>query len=136
MKKITTACIAIALGAGSFSGCANMNETQRSVGTGAAVGAIAGGVVGRATAGKHKGQSTVTGAAIGAAIGAGSGYIWSRHMQEQRDAMEQATRGTGVHVSRTADNRLKLEIPTDISFDTNRYNIKPALKPVLNRFAT
>jgi outer membrane protein OmpA-like peptidoglycan-associated protein len=135
MKRIPIAFIVAALGAGHLSGCANMNETQRTTGTGAAIGAVAGGIIGAATAGGHKGRSAATGAAVGAAIGAGGGYLWSRHMQEQKAAMEQATQGTGVSVSQTADNQLKLDIPSDISFDTGRYDIKPALRPILDRFA-
>lgn len=49
--------------------------------------------------------------------------------------MEQATQGTGVQVTQTADNRLKLDIPSDISFDTNRADIKPNFRPILDRFA-
>ena len=56
-------------------------------------------------------------------------------MENQKRAMEQATQGTGVQVSQTADNRLKLEIPSDISFDTNRADIKPNFRPVLDKFA-
>jgi len=113
-----------------------MSETQRDTGTGAAIGAIAGGLLGVATAGGNKGKSAATGAAIGAALGAGGGYLWSRHMQDQKAAMEQATQGTGVNVTQTADNQLKLEIPSDISFDSGRYDIKPNLRPILDRFAT
>ncbi|MBS0311022.1 MAG: OmpA family protein, partial [Proteobacteria bacterium] len=51
-------------------------------------------------------------------------------------AMEQATAGTGVGVSQTADNRLKLDIPSDISFDSGKYAIKPNMRPILDRFAT
>ncbi|TFW30286.1 OmpA family protein [Massilia horti] len=76
------------------------------------------------------------GAVIGAAAGAVIGNVWSRHMEQQKQAMEQATRGTGVQVSQTADNRLKLDIPSDISFDTNRSDIKPNFRPILDRFAT
>jgi outer membrane protein OmpA-like peptidoglycan-associated protein len=137
MYKMTSTCLAIAACAVAInlSGCANMSETERSVGTGAAAGAVAGGVIGRATAGGNKGRSTATGAVIGAAVGAGGGYLWSRHMQKQKETMEQATRGTGVSVTQTADNRLRLGIPADISFDTGRYDIKPAMRPILNRFA-
>ena len=39
-------------------------------------------------------------------------------------------------VTQTGDNRLKLEIPSDISFDTGRSDIKPDFRPVLDRFAT
>ena len=56
-------------------------------------------------------------------------------MQEQKRAMDEATQGTGVEVSRTPDNQLKLEIPSDVSFDVNRADIKPPLRPVLDRFA-
>ncbi|WP_141104197.1 OmpA family protein, partial [Noviherbaspirillum denitrificans] len=31
--------------------------------------------------------------------------------------------------------RLKLDIPSDISFDTNRSNIKPNFRPILDKFA-
>lgn len=134
MKKIILSLSALTLVVG---GCANMSETQRDTGTGAAVGAVAGAVLGRATAGKsNRGEATAIGAAAGAAIGAGGGYLWSQRMQEQRATMEQATQGTGVEVSQTSDNRLKLEIPSDVSFDTGRYDIKPNMRPVLDRLAT
>ena len=136
MKKIIITLSAVTLAMGGLSGCANMNETQRDTGMGAAIGAVAGGLIGAATAGGNKGKSAATGAAIGAALGAGGGYLWSRHMQEQKAAMEQATQGTGVNVTQTADNQLKLEIPSDISFDSGRYDIKPNLRPVLDRFAS
>ncbi|MDA8129489.1 MAG: OmpA family protein [Betaproteobacteria bacterium] len=133
MEKIVVSLSAVAIALSGLSGCANMSETQKSTGTGAAIGAVAGGVIGAATGG---GRSAATGAAIGAAVGAGGGYLWSKHMAEQKAAMEQATQGTGVSVSQTADNRLKLDIPSDVSFDTGRYDIKPNLRPVLDRFAT
>lgn len=133
MEKIVVSLSAAAIALSGLSGCANMSETQKNTGTGAAIGAVAGGVIGAATGG---GRSAATGAAIGAAVGAGGGYLWSKHMAEQKAAMEQATQGTGVSVSQTADNRLKLDIPSDVSFDTGRYDIKPNLRPVLDRFAT
>jgi outer membrane protein OmpA-like peptidoglycan-associated protein len=49
--------------------------------------------------------------------------------------MERATAGSGVQVSQTPDNQLKLNIPSDISFDTGRADIKPALRPILDQFA-
>lgn len=134
--KIRIAISALAASTLVLQGCANMSETQRDTTTGAAIGAVAGALIGTATAGKHKGKSAATGAVIGAAVGAGGGYLWSRHMQEQKAAMEQATAGTGVSVSQTADNQLKLDIPSDISFDSGRYDIKPELRPILDRFAS
>lgn len=107
-----------------MSGCANMTETQRDVAVGAGVGAVAGALIGD---GK--------GAAIGAGVGAAGGYVWSRYMENKRQQMQQATAGTGVDVTQTDDNRLKLNIPSDISFDTNRADIKPSMQPILDSFA-
>jgi outer membrane protein OmpA-like peptidoglycan-associated protein len=115
------------------SGCANMTETQRTTGTGAGIGAVAGAVIGGLA--KGDAQGAVAGAAIGGALGAGGGYLWSQHMQEQKAAMEQATQGSGVSVSQTADNQLKLDIPADISFDSGRSDVKSKLRPILDRFA-
>ena len=133
MKKLAITLSAMAL---ALSGCANMSETQRDTGTGAAIGAVAGGLIGAATAGGNKGKSAATGAAIGAALGAGGGYLWSQNMQKQRAEMEQATAGTGIGVSQTTDNQLKVDMPADVAFDVGRYEIKPNMRPVLDRLAS
>ncbi len=117
------------------SGCADMSATQRGTATGAGVGAGLGALIGAATGGGG-GNRAAGGAVLGAAAGAIVGNVWSNRMENQKRTMEQATQGTGVQVSQTADNRLKLEIPSDISFDTNRADIKPNLRPILDRFAT
>ncbi len=131
-----TLIISAVAGALALSGCANMNETQKGVGTGAAIGAVAGAVLGNVTAGGNKGRSTSTGAVLGGAAGALGGYIWSKNMAEKKAAMEKATQGTGVAVTQTPDNQLKVNIPSDISFDTGRSEIKPNLRPILDQFAS
>lgn len=112
-------------------GCANMDAsgitpTQRNTAIGAGVGAVAGAAIG--------GDTRAT--AIGAGVGALGGYVWSRQMEQKKQAMQQATMGSGVSVSQTADNRLKLDVPSDVSFDTGRAEIKPNLRPVLDQFAS
>jgi len=114
------------------SGCANMTETQKDTATGAAIGTAAGAAIGAIAGG---GKGAAIGAGIGAAAGAGGGYLWSKRMQEQKRAMEEATRGTGVTVTQTPNNELKLDIPSDISFDTGKSQIKPQMRPVLDKFA-
>jgi len=111
-----------------------MSPTQRGTATGAGIGAGVGAVIGAATGGGG-GRRTAAGAALGGIAGAVAGNIWSNRMENQKRAMEQATQGTGVQVSQTADNRLKLDIPSDISFDTNRADIKPNFRPILDKFA-
>src|SRR5712692_1476692 len=118
-----------------LSACADMSPTQRGTATGAGAGAVLGGILGAATGGGGGGR-TAAGAAIGAGAGALIGNIWSNKMENQKRAMEQATQGTGVQVSQTSDNRLKLEIPSDISFHTGKADIQPNFRPILDRFAT
>jgi outer membrane protein OmpA-like peptidoglycan-associated protein len=133
MKPILRSITCLAAAIGVLSGCANMSETQQDTAKGAGIGAAAGAVIGAMANG---GRGAAAGAAIGGGLGAGGGYIWSKRMQEQKAAMEQATQGTGVAVSQTQDNRLKLDIPSDISFDVGRAAIKPNFAPILNQFAT
>jgi len=96
-----------------------------------AVGAAAGAAIGALA---HSSNRT-HGALAGAAIGALGGYVWSSQMEKQKKDMEQATRGTGVQVTQTADNQLKLEVPSDISFDVGRADVKPNFAPILDKFA-
>ncbi len=103
-----------------------MSPTARNTAIGAGIGAVAGGVIGR-DAGS---------AAVGAGLGALGGYVWSTQMEQKKQDMQRATAGTGVTVAQTPDNQLKLEIPSDISFDTGRADIKPNLRPILDQFAT
>jgi outer membrane protein OmpA-like peptidoglycan-associated protein len=116
------------------SGCADMSPTQKGTATGAGIGAGLGAILGGTTGGGGRNRAA-GGAVLGGAAGAVIGNIWSNRMENQKRAMEQATQGTGVQVSQTADNRLKLEIPSDISFDTNRADIKSNFRPILDRFS-
>jgi outer membrane protein OmpA-like peptidoglycan-associated protein len=107
------------------SGCANMTDAQRSAAIGGGLGALAGAAVG----------DSRSFSAVGAGVGALGGYIWSTQMAKKKAAMEQATAGTGVEVTQTADNQLRLNIPSDISFDTGRADIKANMRPILDQFA-
>jgi outer membrane protein OmpA-like peptidoglycan-associated protein len=111
-------------------GCADMSETQRGTAQGAAFGAVAGAVISSATGG-----NLGTGAVLGSAVGAMGGNLWSRRMADKQRVMEQATQGTGVEVTRTADDQLKLQVPSDISFAVGSAALEPRLRPVLDAFA-
>lgn len=125
LRPLLLAAVATAV---ALTGCADMqmSETQRNTAIGAGVGALAGAAIGGNT----------KGAVIGAGVGAAGGYIWSKHMEQKRLAMERATMGSGVAVTQTADNQLKLNIPADVSFDTGRADIKPNMRPILDQFAS
>ena len=130
MKKFVLATTAAAI---VLSGCAGMSDTQRNTGIGAGVGALGGAVIGSATGGDRK--AIGTGAVVGAAAGALGGYLWSQRMEAQKREMQAATQGTGIAVTQTPNNELKLAIPSDVSFDTGRSTIKPNFVPILNQFA-
>ena len=134
-KNLIKSTLAVTVLAMAATGCADMSATQRGTAQGAGIGAGLGAIIG-ATTGGGGGSRAAKGAAIGAAAGAVAGNIWSKRMEQQKQQMEQATQGTGVQVSQTADNRLKLEIPSDVSFDTGRSDIKSNFQPVLQRFAS
>jgi len=113
-----------------LAGCESMSEREKGTAQGAAIGAAAGALIGAATGGSA-GQSAV----IGGVVGAVAGNLWSKNMEDKRKAMEAATAGTGIEVARTQDNQLKVNVPSDLSFDIGRADIKPALRPVLDQFA-
>lgn len=133
--RISKSLISVVVAAAFMAGCAEMTPTQKGTTTGATIGAGLGAILG-GTTGDGGGKRAAGGAVIGGAAGALIGNIWSTRMENQKRAMEQATQGTGVQVTQTADNRLKLEIPSDISFDTNRSDIKANFRPVLDRFSS
>jgi len=107
-----------------------MDERQRTTAQGAAIGAAAGAIIGKATGGRAG-----TGAVVGGAVGAVAGNLWGKRMEDKRAAMENATRGTGIDVQRTADNQLKVNVPSDFSFSTGRADLRPELRPVLDQLA-
>lgn len=111
-------------------GCETMSARERGTAQGAAIGGVAGAVIGSAT-----GHSAGRGAVIGGVAGAIAGNLWSKHLEDKRRALEAASAGTGIDVARTADNRLRVSVPADASFDVNRAELKPALRPVLDELA-
>ncbi|MDN3920640.1 OmpA family protein [Roseateles violae] len=126
MKATTTSlpCLALIL---SLAACSSMSEREKGTATGAGIGAVAGAVIGSATGGSA-GKS----AAIGGALGALGGNLWSKHMEDKRRALQTASAGTGVAVERTPDNQLRLNVPSDVSFDLGRADIRPQMRPVLD----
>lgn len=103
-----------------------MSDTGKNTLIGAGVGALAGAVIG----------GDAKGAAIGGLVGAAGGYGWSKYMENKKAEMQRATMGSGVAVTQTADNQLKLEVPSDISFASGRADLNPRLRPILDQFAS
>lgn len=139
MKKAFTSMTAAACAAALLAGCAadgtsTLTPQQKAALIGAGVGAVAGGVVGNQRDNRSD-KTRATGALLGAAAGAGIGYLWSNQMEKQKAAMQQATAGTPVQVSQTADNRLKISIPADAGFATGSAMLNRNIYPILDKLA-
>ncbi|HRP96966.1 MAG TPA: OmpA family protein [Rhodocyclaceae bacterium] len=99
--------------------------------TGATIGAGAGAVLGRAVS--SRGDRT-QGTLIGAAVGATLGGLIGRQMDQQEAQLRRQMEGTGVEVHREGDT-IRLQAPESITFDTNRADVKPQFRPVLDQLA-
>ncbi|MEO8806217.1 MAG: OmpA family protein [Burkholderiaceae bacterium] len=74
-------------------------------------------------------------AAPGGAGPAKPAHVWLRSMEAKRIALEKGAEGSGIAVLRTDDNQLQVNVPSEFSFDPERAEIKPGMRPVLDQFA-
>lgn len=108
-------------------GCATQQQTNTAVGTGAgaAVGAGIGALIGHGT-------GAAVGAGIGAVAGGLIGYNWK---VVKEDVQKSGANSLGIDVVEMPDGSLKVNIPSNVSFDTDKTDLKPALLPVLDSVA-
>lgn len=100
--------------------------------TGAVVGAVLGAGLGYLSNDKSEEgrQNAILGAGIGALAGAGVGQYMDRQQAELRRELS----GTGVNVVREGDN-IRLQMPSDVTFQVNQSSIEPRFYPVLDDVA-
>lgn len=124
MKKVFVPLLIAAL----VSGCvSNMTDHQRAA-IGGAIGALAGGVAGHQI-NHDKGRY------VGAVVGALAGAAIGNYMDQQQRQLQQQVQGTGVNVTRVDEGTLQLNIPGDVLFATNQYQIQPNFYQTLNSVA-
>ena len=126
MKKRVMVLAAVISGALAVSGCTtNPYTVEREAGSsgiGAGIGSLVGAGVGALSSSKKdRGKGALIGAAAGAALGGGVGYYMDVQEAKLRDKMQ----GTGVSVTRNGDN-IVLNMPNNVTFDSNQANLKPA----------
>ena len=110
-------------------GCTTMDpytreEKTSSATKGAVIGAAAGAVVGAIA---NDGKGAAVGAAVGALAGGGIGHYMDRQEVELRRELE----GSGVSVTREG-NQIRLNMPGNVTFDTDQTNIRSEFQPVLD----
>lgn len=115
---------AVALAVLVISGCATEQRTNTAIGSG--VGAAAGAGIG-ALIGHGKGAAI--GAGLGAVAGGIVGYNWSG---VKNDVEQSGASSLGIDVVEMPDGSLKVNIPSNVSFDTDKAVLKPELLPVLD----
>ncbi|MES9902391.1 MAG: OmpA family protein [Sedimenticola sp.] len=103
------------------------DEKVSNTAKGAGIGAVAGGIAGALANKKDRRKGAVIGAALGAGVGGGIGYYMDRQEAELRRILE----GSGVSVSRMGET-IVLNMPGNITFDTNRSDIKSSFFDVLD----
>lgn len=113
-------------------GCATMDSgstgqrTAVGAGAGAALGAGLGALIGDSS------RAAAIGAGVGAVAGGIVGYNWQG---VKNDMQQSGAASLGVDVTEMPDGSLKVNIPSNVSFDTGKYELKPALLPVLDSVA-
>lgn len=99
---------------------------------GALIGAGLGALGGLAVGGGGHGKRNA--ALIGAGIGALAGGAIGGYMDNQEAELRAQLQGTGVSVTRQGD-RIILNMPSNITFPTDQYQVLPPFYPTLNSVA-
>ena len=113
-----------------ITGCAT-NDPHKRTKTGAAIGAVAGAILGHQLDGK---SGRYVGAAVGAAVGAGVGYQLDQQHQ-QLEALAEENEHLGLEVQRLQDGSIRLDIPSEVSFDVDSARIKRGFQRPLSEVA-
>ncbi len=120
---------AITLG---LTGCATENDPHQRAKVGAAVGAVAGAVIGHQI---DDDSGKWVGAAVGALAGGAVGHYMDNQQREFEAALQDERAANQLEIERLRDDTLKLTVDSEVSFDFNRYDIKPAFRPSLDKLA-
>lgn len=136
MKKASSVCMIIILGIFVLQSCTTnpytgQRQTSKTV-WGSVIGGAAGAAAGAATG--RDSESRRKRALIGAGVGALAGGAVGVYMDKQAAQLRQRLQNTGVSVTKEGD-RIILNMPSNITFDTNSAEIKSGFYDVLNSVA-
>ena len=130
MKKFAVSCLAATF----LAGCTTVDpytgdQKVSNTAGGAAIGALAGAGLGMLAGGNDRRN-----ALIGAGIGALSGGAIGNYMDRQEAELRAQLQCTGVSVTRSGD-RIILNMPSNITFNTDQDQVKPEFYATLNSVA-
>ncbi len=134
MRKPFAALASLAMLSTVLTACVTDPETGKKTISKTAIGGLGGAVggylLGDVIGGKRDRSEKIIGAGIGAVAGAGVGY----YMDEQEKKLRAKAQGTGVTVVRDGDN-LILDMPSDVTFALNSYQVSPEFEGTLRNIA-
>jgi len=115
-----------------ISGCASDGGVSRT-GAGAAVGAVAGAVLGHQV---NDDNGRFVGAAVGALAGGAVGKYMDNQQRELEAQLSRERAAEEIQISRLADNTLKLDLSSEVSFDIDSSRINRGFYASLNKVAS
>jgi outer membrane protein OmpA-like peptidoglycan-associated protein len=111
-----------------YTGEKKISNTAGGAAIGASLGALAGLAVGNDGAGRRNA------ALIGAGLGALAGGAVGNYMDNQEAELRAQLQGTGISVTRAGD-RIILNMPSNVTFDTDQDAVRSEFYPTLNSVA-
>lgn len=108
------------------------DDPYRRTKIGAATGAVLGGVLGHQL---DDDSGRYYGAAAGAVVGGALGNYMDRQEQAFQQALSEEQRRSSLEIQRLQDGSLKVDIPSEVSFDFDSAAIKPGFYPTLDKVA-
>ena len=113
-------------------GCASDGSISRT-GTGAAVGAVAGAVLGHQV---NDDSGRFVGAVAGALAGGAVGKYMDNQQRELEAQLSRERAAEEIQISRLADDTLKLDLSSEVSFDVDSFRINRGFYASLNKVAS
>ena len=111
-----------------YTGESKLSNTAIGAAGGAIVGGVAGAIIGKGDKGSRK--AALIGAGIGTLAGGGIGL----YMDKQEADLRRELQASGVSVTRNGNN-IVLNMPSNITFETDQSEVKPEFYQVLNSVA-
>jgi outer membrane protein OmpA-like peptidoglycan-associated protein len=112
-----------------FTGEQKPSNTVVGAGAGVGIGALGGAILGAAV-GADARKAALIGAGVGLLTGTGIGL----YMDNQEAKLRNQLQGTGVSITRMGDS-IVLNMPSNITFDTDQADVKPQFFATLNSVA-
>ncbi len=129
MHKNAKTALTLALALVLVAACATDDPNRRTK-NGAAIGAVAGAVIGNQSSSKN---GKFVGAAVGALTGAAVGQYMDRQQRKMEEQLAREQSNREITLTRLDEETLRLDVSSQVSFDSSSDRIKPAFESTLSK---